>query len=198
MQHKDSDIEWQKDAPVLASTSRLNPFTVPAGYFETLSEQVKAKAMIESERFQVQDEFSLPEHYFNELSQRINSRIAVESVLSEVKAQGFTVPDAYFDSLNSRIQSQLTKKKSRWFNYAAAACISMIIGSVIYLNSNSSVISRELSGVPDQEIINYLQMHSTVADNQFIIEHLSTEELQQVNNNISTGELELYINNTTL
>lgn len=198
MQHKDSDIEWQKDAPVLASTSRLNPFTVPAGYFETLSEQVKATALIESERFQVQDEFSLPEHYFNNLSQRINSRIAVESVLSEVKGQGFTVPDAYFNSLNSRLQSRVTKKKSYWFSYAAAACISMIIGSVIYLNSNSSAINRELSGVPDHEIINYLQIHSTVADNQYIIDHLNTEELQQVNNNISTGEIELYINNTTL
>lgn len=198
MQHKDSDIEWQKDAPVLASMSRLHPFTVPAGYFETLSEQVKAKALIESERFQVQDEFSLPEHYFDQLTQKINSRIAVEGVLSEIKGEGFTVPDGYFNSLSSSIQSKVTKKKSYWFSYAAAACISMIIGSVIYLNLNSSGINRELSGVPDQEIINYLQLHSTVADNQYIIDHLSTEELQQVNNNISTGELELYINNTTL
>ena len=198
MQRKDSEIEWQKDAPVLASISRLNPFTVPTGYFETLSEQVKAKALIESERFQAQDEFPLPDQYFNDLTQRINSRIALENVLSRENEQGFTVPDAYFESLNVRIQSRITKKKTYWFSYAAAACISMIIGSVIYLNSNSSAINRELSGVPDHEIINYLQIHSTVADNQYIIDHLSTEELQQVNNNISTGELELYINNTTL
>lgn len=198
MQYKDSDKEWQKDAPIFASMNRLNPFSVPAGYFERLSEQVKAKALIESERFEAKDEFLLPDHYFEELTQRINSRIAIESVLSRVNEQGFTVPVGYFESLNSRIQSRVTKKKSYWLGYVAAASISLIIASVIYLNSNSSVINRELSRVPDHEIINYLEIHSTVADNQYIIDLLSTEDLQQVNNNISTGELELYINSTTL
>lgn len=198
MELRDSDKEWQKDAPVLASIGRDNPFTVPAGYFESLTEQVKAQTFIESKRFNVQDEFSIPENYFIGLTQRIQSRIAIENKLNQKSEQGFSVPDEYFVNLNNRIQSRIGKKKSYWFSYAAAACITMIIGSVIYFNSSYYTISRELSDVSDQEIINYLQIHTTVSDNQYIIDHLNTEELQQVNNDISAQELELYINNTSL
>ena len=66
----------------------------------------------------------------------------------------------------------------------------MLIGSVIYFNSSYYSFNKQLSGVPDQEIINYLQLHSTVSDNQFIIENLNPD--------VSAEEIEQYINNTTL
>lgn len=198
MELRDSDKEWQKDAPVLASISKDNPFTVPQGYFDTLSEQLTSRALIESKRIKDAEGFTVPEAYFSELNQRIQSRIAIESTLIKNKDQGFQVPEGYFKTLNDRIQSRIGKKKMHWFAYAAAACITMVMGSVIYFNSSQYTINRKLSDVPDQEIINYLQLHTTVNDNQFIIEHLNTEELQQVSNDISEQELELYINNTTL
>lgn len=198
MELRDSDKEWQKDAPVLASISKDNPFTVPEGYFNTLSEQLKSRALIESKQIKDSAGFTVPEAYFTGLSQRIQGRIVLESTLSKNKEQGLQLPESYFETLSDRIQARIGKKKSHWLSYAAAACITMVIGSVIYFNSSQYTISRKLSDVSDQEIINYLQLHTTVSDNQFIIEHLNTEELQQVNNDISEQELELYINNTTL
>jgi hypothetical protein len=74
----------------------------------------------------------------------------------------------------------------------------MVIGSVVYLNMKSDNISSDLSNIPDQEIINYLQIHSTVNDNQYIIENLSDEGLQQVSNDVSSQEIEQYIKNNSL
>ena len=198
MELRDSDKEWQKDAPMLASISRSTPFSVPDGYFDTLSEQLNARVLIESERLKTQNNFRVPENYFNELAHRIQNRISMESALGKEKEQGFLIPDSNLKTLHDPTLSRVGRKKLYWIGYATAACITMIIGSVIYFNSNQYTINRKLSDIPDQEIINYLQMHTTVSDNQFIIEHLNTEELQQMDNDISAQELELYINNTTL
>ena len=198
MELRDSDKEWQKNAPVLASMSRSNPFSVPDGYFDTLSEQLKARVLIESELYKTQKDFHIPENYFNELSHRIQDRISMENALGKEKKQDFLIPDRNPETLHTPASSRTGRKKSYWIGYAAAACIAMIAGSVIYFNSSQYTINRKLSDIPDQEIINYLQMHTTISDNQYIIDHLNTEELQQVSNDISTQELELYINNTTL
>ena len=50
----------------------------------------------------------------------------------------------------------------------------------------------------DQDIINYLQFHSTVNDNQYLIEHITEDGLQQVSADVSEEDIEQYINSTTL
>jgi hypothetical protein len=147
-------------------------------------------------------------NYFEELPERIQNRIALESLNTPVLIDGFTVPEDYFSTLSGRINSRLDQKKpvnkrvrtlfSSWMSYAAAACITLLIGSVIYFNSSYYSFNKQLSSVPDQEIINYLQMHSTINDNQFIMENISAEGLQQITTDVSSEEIEQYINNTTL
>ena len=206
MKSEDSNMEWEKDAPTLAAMKRVNPFVVPSGYFESLSDEVNARILIESARFESAEEFNIPSNYFENLSSRIEERIAIENIHSIVPSTGFSVPETYFKDLSERIQSKLAEQKPErkknifksWISYSAAACITLVLGTALYFNSTGYTIGRDLSEVPDQEIINYLQIHSTVNDNQYIIENLSDDGLQQVSSDVSSQEIEQYINSTTL
>lgn len=206
MKLKDSDIEWEKDAPTLAAIKRVNPFIVPSGYFESLTDVINSRILIELARFESAEKFNIPSDYFQKLPTQIEERIVLETIQSLVPSTGFTVPEAYFTDLSDRIQTKLTQQRPErkknifksWFSYSAAACITLVVGTAVYFNSTGYTISKDLSEIPDQEIINYLQIHSTLTDNQFIIENLSEDGLQQVSSDVSSQEIEQYINNTTL
>jgi len=73
-----------------------------------------------------------------------------------------------------------------------------MIATAIYYSSNTYNFNKQLSEIPDQEIINYLQAHSTAGDTPFIIENLNSGQMEAVTPDVSAEELELYINSTTL
>lgn len=206
MKLNNSDRDWEKEAPTLAAMEKVNPFSVPSKYFDSLSETLHSITFIESVRFENKEEFSTPKGYFTELEKQIKNKAAFENSQNLLKTSGFNTPEDYFSDLSQKIeakikQQDISRRKSifkSWISYSAAACITMIIGSVVYFNLKSDNITRDLSNIPDQEIINYLQIHSTVSDNQFIIENLSDDGLQQVSNDVSAEEIEQYINNNTL
>ncbi len=207
MKTENSDKDWLKEAPTLAKISRENPFTVPSAYFESLNENLNTLAKLENARFENEDEFNLPENYFNQLAGRIEDRIAIDTIQNLAPADGFKVPDAYFSSLAERINSRIDEKQApaklkemfpSWIRYSAAASVVSMIGIFFYFNSSSYVFNKQLSKVPDQDIINYLQFHSTVNDNQYLIEHITEDGLQQVSTDVSEEDIEQYINSTTL
>ena len=207
MKIENSDKDWLKEAPTLAKISRENPFTVPSAYFESLNKNLNTLAKLENARFENEDEFNLPENYFNQLAGRIEDRIAIDTIQNLAPADGFKVPDAYFSSLAERINSRIDEKQApaklkemfpSWIRYSAAASIVFVIGIIFYFNSSSYVFNKQLSKVPDQDIINYLQFHSTVNDNQYLIEHITEDGLQQVSADVSEEDIEQYINSTTL
>jgi len=92
----------------------------------------------------------------------------------------------------------IKKRIPSWIPYSAAASILLVLGLSIYFNSSGYVFNKQLSSVPDHEIINYLQIHSTVNDNQYLIEHITEDGLQQVSINLSAEDIEHYINSTSL
>jgi len=206
MKLEDSDIEWQQDAPTLAAMQKVNPFVVPSGYFDSLTDVVNTRILIETARFESAEAFEIPDNYFEKLSLRIEEKIAIENIQSLVPSQGFSIPEAYFTDLSERIQTKIAEQRpvikknifKSWISYSAAACITLVLGTAVYFNSTGYTIGRDLSEVPDQEIINYLQIHSNVNDNQYIIENLSEDGLQQVSSDVSLQDIEHYINNTTL
>jgi hypothetical protein len=85
-----------------------------------------------------------------------------------------------------------------WIRYSAAASLVFVIGISLYFNSSSYVFKQQLSKVPDQDIINYLQFNSTVNDNQFLIDNITEGGLEQVSNDVSEEDIEAYINSTLL
>ncbi len=207
METMNSDKDWLKEAPSLAVISKKNPFSVPPAYFESLNENLNTLAKLENARFENEEEFKLPENYFNQLAGRIEDRLAIDTIQNLAPSEGFKVTDVYFTSLAKRMNFKIEEKKATatlknmfpsWIRYSAAASVVFVIGIFFYFNSSSYIFNQQLSKVPDQDIINYLQFHSTVNDTQFLIDNITEDGLQQVSNDVSEEDIEQYINNTTL
>lgn len=208
MELNERDIDLQKEAPTLAAVGKGIPFTVPEGYFDSLSENLISRVRIEVALDDKPSSFKVPGNYFEDLASRIEERIAVEKIRSLSSSEGFTVPEGYFAGLTDRITARIDDSEVRkpiirslftsWMSYAAAACITAVIATGIYFTSNTYNLNKQLSDVPDQEILNYLQVYSTAGDTPFIIENLNPDQLETVTQDVSAEELELYINSTTL
>lgn len=200
--------DWREEAPLLAAMHRTNPFSVPADYFNTLKDNIIARSLVEDSRFNNEDEFTVPEGYFDTLRSQIESRIAEETVRELAPADGFTVPNGYFSSLQERILAKtisvehppetiIKPIRSNWIRYAAAACVTLILGSVLIFNSQDTSFESQLSSISDQEIVNYLQIHSDLSDTPMIVESLTqTVSLNDRVGELSEDELEEYINTT--
>jgi len=207
MELDERDIDWQKDAPSLVAIGKAVPFTVPAGYFGELSTNLKSRVLIDSMRVNDRDGFKVPRNYFEELTSRIENNISVENIKIMAPSEGFLLPEGYFSELSEKINARLESTTSEtpvrklfttWISYAAAACITALIATGIYFNTNTYNFNEKLSEVPDQEIINYLQAYSTAGDTPFIIETLNPDELEHVTPDVSAEELEQYLKSTTL
>ena len=98
--------EWLNDYMSLKQVNPNNPFTVPDGYFDSLSERIVAvKNLDELKGKGVLEGFTVPENYFEELTDNIQSRIAIGEATGT--DMGFTVPEGYFDNLTEQIQSRV-------------------------------------------------------------------------------------------
>lgn len=200
--------DWKDEAPLLAAMDRKNPLTVPENYFNTLKGNILSRCLIEDARFNNEDEFTVPAGYFDSLPSQIQSRIAEETIRDLAPADGFTVPEGYFSSLQQRILAKtetieepvetfIKPIKSNWIRYAAAACVTLVLGTALIFNSQNTSFESQLSSIPDQEIINYLQVHSDMSDTPMIIESLTqTVNLNDRVGDLSEDELEEYINTT--
>ena len=208
MNFDNTDIDWMKDAPALTAMEKKNPFKVPDGYFNSLAEHLNSRIVIEdSDLSQIKD-LDLPQNYFEQLPVEIETRISLDKLKSIAPEHGFTVPAGYFKNLEEGIISQTTAiginikspkniAKLSWINYAAAACITIVLGSVLLLNQQSNSIDAQMKKIPDQEIINYLQANTDVGDTPAIIESLgSNNNPSEVTEDVSEAELEQYINTT--
>lgn len=200
--------EWMEEAPSLAAMDRNHPFTVPENYFIGLKSDILSRCVIEDARFSNEDEFTVPADYFESLPLQIVAGIAEQNIRTVAPADGFTVPENYFSGLEQRIlektksnnktgESLIKPIRSNWLRYAAAACVTLVLGSVLIFNNQKSSIESQLGSIPDQEIINYLQIHSDISDTPLIIESLSQNvNLANIGNEITDAEIEDYINTT--
>jgi hypothetical protein len=183
-------------------------FTVPDGYFDNLNEQIITRITLEELAGDgTEDGFTLPEGYFEALGGNIQSRIALEEITAS-HHKSFAVPDNYFEDLQERILAKTAETKQEktvkirklsgsWLQYAAAACVTLMIGTGIFLNyskKQDSDIASALSKVPDQEIVNYLEVNSTTGDAEVIAEHLlQTGTQPDIESGFSDQEIEQYL-----
>jgi hypothetical protein len=103
IEHKDwpEDDSWRQKLPT------GNPFGVPAGYFDDLSERIISGVHLEAiKQADLLGGFTLPENYFTELSSNIQSRLTIEEAAAS-ETEGFTVPTNYFEELSGNIQSRI-------------------------------------------------------------------------------------------
>lgn len=90
----------EKYAPTLAKVRKENCFTVPAGYFDELTEAIRIELI--ASQFSKENPFTVPADYFNELALDVESTVAATQLVSENK---FDVPANYFDELPKEIET---------------------------------------------------------------------------------------------
>ena len=197
--------EWMREAPLLSATDKKNPFSLPDDYFNNLELNIRARCVIEDARFQNEEEFKVPAGYFDSLIQETESRIAEQNIREIAPTAGFSLPDGYFENLQHRISESTSKPveavikpiRAGWIKYAAAACVTAVLGSLLIFNKAEESFESKLSRVPEQELINYLQMHSDIGDTPIILENLGQNvNLADISSDISDAELEEYISTT--
>lgn len=176
-------------------------FTVPVDYFEDMQAKLQSRINVEAALESATGGFTVPENYFDNLQQQITSRVAVEAALNS-QPEGFTVPENYFDNLQNAITAKIARpeiKRSRGivrqlltsgvFKYAIAACFTLAVGGALLFRQlesplavhNRSYIHKALSNVPDEDIINYLQIHMDAADTRGIMEEAGQINTDDVN-----------------
>lgn len=188
----------------VAAIPKVNVFTVPSDYFKSLSTNILYR--IQNDKIFAAGNMKLnvgdvPEGYFEGLAGQIMNKIKAgeeNSVQKETKVISgtvakignrniFSVPEGYFQSLSEVINLRISKpakvvsmKKSSFFNYAAAAVITGILGLSVFsvLNQNE---------IPDNNIG---QSEEVMAKAGEIIKNKTFDiELQ----NISDKEIEQYL-----
>ena len=215
-------------SPLLAGMEKLNPFSVPEGYFESFP----AISLIRSSSPILANDrgFAVPEGYFENLSGLILEKIkkgersrelnTISPWLSDLQSENvFSVPTGYFENFAAVILSKVSTpkaiiktmgKRSVW-QYAAAAVVSgIIMASSLWIGTKSadsstaqgndyaavevtgnkilseakqyssvSDITREISTLPKDDILQYLDKTSTDADLEILASSLNTKELPE-------------------
>jgi hypothetical protein len=216
----------------IESLPPAHPYSIPAGYFENFPEILLDKLGI-SNRYSTsiyseQMPYAVPDGYFNGLAEDILQKIKVQSttnvqkeleeiapLLSKIpKTNVYSVPAGYFNQLNPLPVQETVQpaakiipignRTRKWFNYAAAACIAIVLlgGGFLFFHKTPDVktlptasvdVQKSISELSDTDLANYLKEDnntaiytSPVSDDQqndldikTLLENTSDEEIEQ-------------------
>lgn len=180
-----------------------NPFSVPDGYFGELEARTLFYTRISSEK---NTGMNVPAGYFEQLEGDILSRISEEKLRQSVNSDGFAVPPAYFEGLQAQILAAVNPQKpketiirkligSAGMKYAAAACV--LFASVFMIKDSLLQSGNPLADIPEQELIQYLQLYGNTQDAMMFREHASMDRnLADLDSEISSSDIEWYLDNT--
>ena len=174
---------------------------VPQGYFDQLSDSILSKIKgLEATELSV----GFP----------LLDAISKENV--------YTIPEAYFENLSKSILVSLPQipkakvisfTKSAWWKYAAAAFFAgiMMISAFLIFNSGSkdtsvylaatkkyntiNEIHTGIASLPEEEIIQYLEINSRSSDNDLLLKEMNTEDLpSEIDYLLDENALNNYLN----
>ncbi|TCC86983.1 hypothetical protein EZ428_22520 [Pedobacter frigiditerrae] len=195
MNIQDENMEWEKEAPQLASLPRTTPYSVPDNYFNELQNRINQSVFVDGLMQKENQGFNVPQNYFEDLANQIESRIASAQIKSLVKTDGFKTPANYFETLQADILSktsgttQETKFVRLWgsdlMKYASAACLFMVIGSGLYFTQQSKVTQTASLELAKEQALYDI-------DESTILEHIQESQAATVTT-VSDTEMENYI-----
>jgi len=177
---------------------------VPVGYFEQLTDSIKAKIIVQELKAIVNEPgFVVPDGYFSEQEQRL---IAGQKISDSAVDPGFTAPEHYFNELPERIMERTRQvttpirkfSRPRWVAYAAAASIVLMLGlaAMFRIADNTSKTQSPLAAVSDQQIFDYLELYGTPNDMLHISDQLVDFDEQTIGAGVSDEDIEAYLNHT--
>ncbi len=207
MNKKGKDIvgELEEIVPGLRLPAET-PYQAPAGYFEQLPGQIMQRIQAE-EATTVQDELA-----------------ALSPLLAAApRQQPMSAPQGYFDGLADRIMHDIQsdtvaapakvvpiRSRRRYLSWVAAACLTgcVALGALFLFRHNPAPAGNfeaQLAGIPDQEIVDYLQNHTDAFDNEAIFSNVSKMDVADELPGISTNlydmpeeAIEKYLENSGL
>ena len=194
------DKELKEIAPNLAAIPKESPFTVPANYFDNLSDII-SKNVIATELSAIPKEnpYAVPANYFDELPGMIEMNIAATRLEGIPKENPFDVPANYFERLNSEIQDKvIASKRKEGFDWIglllkpkfSLSLITVAVAFVIIFKfTTNHNINNDKFAFSMKEIVNSGELNNI--DESTIIETLSAN-----NKTIVTpkqGEIEKYL-----
>ncbi len=153
--------ELKELSPMLASISKANVYTLPNGYFDTLTDELLTTSKVENHSFGKSNTYRTPDGYFDDLATNILSKINEEECTKEytstlLKSIGnknvYYVPTGYFENITTNIVAKAIKanetkvvtmkRNSNWLKYAAAAVFASVVtfGALKLFNTKPDVI----------------------------------------------------------
>ncbi|MGZ3865138.1 MAG: hypothetical protein ACXVC6_15500 [Bacteroidia bacterium] len=179
-----------KDYPLLSSVGKVNPFAIPADYFELRDELSEYPSLRNLKAVN----YTVPANYFETLTTSILNRI---EVAEEVKAyttlaaldkqNPFIVPEKYFEEFSPNIKGEtkvisiFTRVKTTYKIAMAAAVALFVTLSVLYYNNTTATAlpvdtdCHTLACISKKEILNSTYLQTVSEEN--IIELIDVKAL---------------------
>ena len=195
MNIKDENMEWEKEAPYLASLSRTSPYRVPDNYFNELGAYINQSVFLADLTKTENQGFTVPSNYFEDLGSQIEGRITSNKLSEMVGGDGFGLPENYFEKLQTEILNKTvltvapkTKVVRLWqsglMKYVSAACFVVLAASGLYLNQQNTLTQARNTELANEQVLYDI-------DESVIIEHL--QESQTATSTATDTEMENYI-----
>lgn len=165
-------------SPIVAELTRSNPYTVPVGYFTSLSTEIISRVTLTLPVSTVSP-YNIPNGYFEDLAGSVMQKIQehestgrytgtyleleeVAPLLNSIgKANVYSIPERYFETLEipvSKVQPATGKILSigsnmrKWINYAAAASVLFIVATSSFLYVNKHLKSLDKTPSIEQRL----------------------------------------------
>ncbi|MFY0252604.1 hypothetical protein ACDQ55_01495 [Chitinophaga sp. 30R24] len=181
--------------------------SIPSGYFDELPATIMQRIKNET-----------AEATNNIITNPVAAELAsLSPFLANMPRQTpFTVPDGYFESLPIASPTQAiplrvayrNNKITAWIKWSVAACLITFIGGSALLfivndkNNHRNNIERQLEGLEEQDIVDYLQTHTDPFDNDAFLTASYTIDAapvqSQLNEAVPLEAIEKYLQQTDL
>ena len=183
--------ELREIAPVVADHGRNNPYTVPMGYFASLSDEIVSRIRI---TIPSKDIYSIPKGYFDGLAGSVMQKIksqenlanhpethlelaAIAPLLNSISKENvYMLPDNYFDLLEISVLKDQASGSiismgshiRKWITYAVAASVLFIVGATSFLYINKPLKNLDKNPSIEQRLagINDADIISYLKDNE--------------------------------
>jgi len=215
MTNKDIIHELNELGSSLANKTLQNVYLVPKGYFESFAMQVLSRIKTDETwlpGLPKETPYQVPEGYFEGLQEQIMEAIrqhpdyqsseeeleSISPILNSLnKRPVYSVPNGYFENLNVTVTENKTRARvipvttRKWFGYAAAAVITVVIvlGVFMISTNNRNAADRSLAKFEkDVKKIDDVKGTDTLID--FIDAGLNQEALATNGRKIKTDDVQ--------
>lgn len=217
---KDIFNELNSISPLIAKMDKVNLFTVPDNYFDSISIQLSNRIKQQIDSVQKFTAPSVPPGYFDTLADSILTKIkklaltdaqlelqSLSPLLQQLQpSQVFTVPPGYFDELSENITSQLQQKEakitpfrkySKLLKYAIAAMFTGMVALGIFKFTQPQKKNHTNAALP-QYVIDGEKIQNVDAELADISEEEIIKYLQEIGTDVDMSLLTNSLNDKTL